>query len=558
MAAVALGCVTALLAIGQAALLATAISGAFLEGAGFATLGGALTGLAAVLLLRSAVAWGQEWVALRCSASVKSTLRMKLLRAAATPSPGNPDAAGSGEIVILATRGLDSLDAYFGRYLPQVALSAIVPLVVIACLVSIDFVAGLTVLLTLPLIPIFMALIGSATVRRRKRRWDALTRLSHHFLDVVGGLPTLRVFGRAEAQVARLERVTDDYRRESMATLTVAFLSAFALELAATLSVALVAVGIGLRLDEGTLDLRTGLFALVLAPEAYLPMRQLGARFHASEEGLAAAEAAFRIIERPAPVPGGDVAVPDLSGAEIRLTGVSVSQPGRDLEAPHLTSAVIKPGEIVALSGPSGAGKSTLLDVLLGLRPADEGRVELAPATGPCVEIAALDREEWHRHVAWVPQHPFCFPGTVADNVRLAAPDATDKDVAAALAVVGLARMDPGTMLGEGGVGVSAGQRRRIGVARALLRRSEIILLDEPTAGLDEASEATVLNAVRAEAHASRRTVVLVAHRPAALAIADLVVTVASREGARGGVRGGAAGPARPVDTHSIAGEDRP
>jgi ATP-binding cassette subfamily C protein CydCD len=552
---VALGCVTAVLAIAQAALLATAISGAFLDGRDLAALGFAMAALAIVFSLRAATAWGQEWVALRCSAAVKSTLRMKVLRASARPSPGEVDAARGGEIVILVTRGLDALDAYFGRYLPQMALAMIVPVVVVICLFTVDLVAGLTVLLTLPLIPLFMALIGSATVRRRKKRWDALARLSRHFLDVVGGLPTLRVFGRAEAQVDRLERVTDDYRRESMATLRVAFLSAFALELAATLSVALVAVGIGLRLDDGSLDLRTGLFALVLAPEAYLPMRQLGVRFHAAEEGLAAADAAFRVIEAgaPATTPAGEGAietggagipasagapgrrpVPDLRGAEIRLSNVSVRQPGRDLEAPYAFSAVLRPGEVVALAGSSGVGKTTLIEVLLGLRAADRGRVEIAGARGTCLDLAAVDRDEWHRHVAWVPQQPYCFPGTIAENVRLAAPEASDGDVATALAAVGLADLNPKAALGEGGTGVSSGQRRRIGVARALLRGGDLVLLDEPTAGLDERSEAIVLEAIRQDARRNERMVLLVAHRPAALAIADRVVEVAAREGRRG------------------------
>jgi ATP-binding cassette subfamily C protein CydCD len=576
---VALGCVTAALAIAQAALLATAISGAFMDGRDLAALGAALAALAIVFLVRAVTAWSQEWVALRCSAAVKSTLRMKLLRAAARPSPGEVDATRSGEIVILATRGLDALDAYFGRYLPQMALAMIVPAVVVVCLFTVDLVAGLTVLLTLPLIPMFMALIGAATVRRRKRRWDALTRLSRHFLDVVGGLPTLRVFGRAEAQIGRLERVTDDYRRESMATLRVAFLSAFALELAATLSVALVAVGIGLRLDDGSLDLRTGLFALVLAPEAYLPMRQLGVRFHAAEEGLAAADAAFRVIEAgeaasgeaaagagaidagvagagaidarvagagaPAGTATAGEPVPDLSGAEIRLVDVSVRQPGRNLEAPHDLSAVLRPGELVALAGSSGVGKTTIIEVLLGLRTADRGRVQIVDACGRCVDLTALDRDQWHRHVAWVPQQPYCFPGTIAENVRLAAPGASDGDVAAALAVVGLAGLDPEAALGEGGTGVSSGQRRRIGVARALLRRGDLVLLDEPTAGLDEASEATVLRAIREDARRNARMVLLVAHRPAALAIADRVVRVAAREGTEGEAADAGAGDGR-------------
>jgi ATP-binding cassette subfamily C protein CydCD len=543
---VALGLATAIFAVAQAWLLATAISSAFLGGADVAALRMTLVALAVVLGARAGVAWAQESVARRCSAAVKSSLRMQLLRHVATQLPlmggGSESGPGSGEVVALATRGLDSLDAYFGKYLPQAVLAMIVPLVVIASMATADLVATLTVVLTLPLIPFFMALIGSATVRRRKRRWDALARLSGHFLDVVAGLPTLRVFGRSEAQLGRLEKVTDDYRRESMATLRVAFLSAFALELAATLSVALVAVGVGLRLVDGQLDLRTGLFVLILAPEAYLPLRQLGASFHASEEGMAAAGRVFSILEGPGAIErrrgpvfgraenrGRGALLPDLDGAEIRIEGLTVRQPGRALDAPFQASLVVRPGEIVAVAGPSGVGKSTLVDVLLGLRHADAGDVSLATSDGRTVAVGDLDRADWHHYVSWVPQHPYCFPGTVAENVRLAAPDASDAAVRDALSAVGLAELDPAAALGETGSGLSSGQRRRLGVARALLRDSDFLILDEPTAGLDAASETTVLAAVRAAARDRKRAVLLVAHRPAALAIADRVVTIAAR-----------------------------
>ncbi len=550
----ALGFGMAILAVAQAWLLATAIGSAFMGGADLAALQTTLAGLALVLLGRAAISWAQESVARRCSAAVKSSLRMQLLRHVAL-EPSRDGAAGSGQVVALATRGLDALDAYFGRYLPQLMLSAIVPVVVVACLATADLVATLTVALTVPLIPLFMVLIGSATERRRRRRWEALARLSGHFLDVVAGLPTLRVFGRSGAQLERLERVTDEYRRESMATLRVAFLSAFALELAATLSVALVAVGVALRLVDGLMDFRTGLFVLILAPEAYLPLRQLGASFHASEEGLAASDEVFRIIGAtpgrrvgtvPAAAPvsstsaadtAGEVVAPgfsrplpaDLRGAGIRVEGVTVRQPGRSLDAPFEASLVVCAGEVVAISGPSGAGKSTLVDVLLGLRSVDCGRVHIAAAGGECVDLAAIDRREWHRHVAWVPQHPYCFAGTVADNVKLAAPDASHAEVHAVLAAVGLSELDPATALAEGGSGLSSGQRRRLGVARALLKGGDFLILDEPTAGLDAGAEAMVLDAVRATARLHGRAVLLVAHRPAALAIADRVVGVTAR-----------------------------
>jgi ATP-binding cassette, subfamily C, bacterial CydCD len=536
---VALGVATAGLAVAQAWLLATAISSAFESGAGIDALWPTLVWLAAVLAARAVIAWAQELAARLCSAAVKSELRMRLIAAAATPAPGQ-EGRPSGEIVALATRGLDALDAYFARYLPQLVLAGLVPIAVVVCLLVSDVLAGLTVLVTLPLIPFFMALIGSFTVRRRQRRWNTLARLSSHFLDVVAGLPTLRIFGRGAAQVERLEAVTDEYRRESLGTLRIAFLSAFALELAATLSIALVAVGVGLELVDGVIRLQTGLFVIVLAPEAYLPLRQLGASFHASEEGLTAAASALAVIEqadsRAAQERGAGVVSATRSGLRlppstlrsIRVESVSVRHGGRALEAPSGASLTIASGRVTGIAGPSGSGKSTLIEVILGLRKPDSGRVELIGADGP-VPLAEVNAAAWHARVAWVPQHPYCFPGTISENLRLGAPSASEGEVALALSRVGLGGIDPRTRLGEGGAGISSGQRRRIGVARALLRGGDLLIFDEPTAGLDVDSEATVLEAIRSAAHDEGRAVLLVAHRPAALRIADVIVYISSR-----------------------------
>ncbi len=524
---VLLGFASAALAIAQAVLLADAITAAVERRAAVADLSAVLTALAIVLAARAIVGWANESAANRASAGIKSGIRMALLRHVVELGPRWAAGAQSGALVALATRGIDALDGYFARYLPQLVLATVLPIAVVLTILPADPLSALIVALTIPVIVVFLALIGMATGAQRKRRWHALARLSHHFLDVVTGLPTLRAFGRSRVQMAALEVVTDAYRRETLRALRVAFLSAFVLEMGATLSVAVVAVGIGLRLVDGQLDLRTGLFVLILAPEAYLPLRALGTQFHASEEGLEAAEAAFEVIETPLPRGGTRTDVPDLRSGELRVDRVSVRQPGRAIEAPSDVSFTVRGGEMVAIAGPSGVGKTTLLEVLAGLVSADEGTVVAAGPDGS-VPVAELDPSAWRSHVGYVAQEPYLFPGSVADNVRLAAPAATAAEIMDALASVGLGGLDPAMPLGEGGSGLSTGQRRRIAIARAVVRDAPLLLLDEPTAGLDEATERQVLATVHALARRDGRAVVVVAHRSAALASADRIVDVVS------------------------------
>lgn len=521
---VALGVATAGLVIAQAGLLARGIAGVVEAGGPTGDLGRVLGWLAVVVAARAAVAWAEEAAAHRASARVKSQLRHRLVARAAELAARRAGGPGRAEAATLAARGLDALDGWFSRYLPQLVLAVVVPVAVLGRLLAADLTATVTVAATLPLIPVFMVLVGLATEAANRRRWRALERLAHHFLDVVAGLPTLKVFGRATAQAEAIRRSTDRYRRTTMGTLRIAFLSSLVLELLATLSVALVAVGVGLRLVEGRLDLETGLLVIVLAPEAYLPLRRVGAAHHASAEGLAAAEAAFAVIEQPVPDDAGQAPPPSLrAGAEVWVEDVRVTHPGRPAPAPDGVSFRVRAGEVVVLTGPSGSGKSTLLRVLLGLTAPDGGRVLLSSAEGT-VDLAEVDGAAWRRTTGWVDQSPYLFPGTVADNVRLGDPAAPPGRVADALRAAGFDPERAGQPVGEAGAGLSAGERRRVALARALLRRPSLLLLDEPTAGLDEATEADVLAAVRAAAeHAA---VVMVSHRPAAIAAADRVVEV--------------------------------
>ncbi|MFE9650356.1 thiol reductant ABC exporter subunit CydD [Streptomyces sp. NPDC006365] len=525
-ASVALGTIGAALLIVQATAIAEVVVGAFQDGRDLDSLQGAALLLAGASLGRAAVAWLTETAAHRASAAVKSQLRERLLEHATALGPHYLAGRRSGELTALVTRGVDALDDYFGRYLPQLALSVVVPVAVLARIMTADWLSAAIITVTLPLIPVFMVLIGLATQRHMDRQWRTLARLSHHFLDVVSGLPTLKVFGRAKAQASAIRLITDEYRRTTLRTLRIAFVSSFALELLSTLSVALVAVSIGLRLVGGDLDLYTGLLVLVLAPEAYAPIRAVGVHYHASVEGLTAAAKIFEVLETPLPR-RGDQDVPAMSSSALSVSGLTVVYPGRPVPAVENLSLRLEPGETVALTGPSGAGKSTVLSVLLGFTTPETGTVRIGDR-----DLVDIDPAEWHLGIAWVPQRHHLVAGTIADNVRLARPDATDAEVREALREAGALDFTDSlpdaerTPLGEGGSGLSAGQRQRIALARAFLADRPLVLLDEPTANLDGECEAAVVEAVRRLAVG--RTMLLTAHRPALLALADRRVALAA------------------------------
>jgi ATP-binding cassette subfamily C protein CydCD len=519
--AVVIGALTALLLIAQAWLIAHIVAGAFLEHRSLASLRGALLVLLAVIVGRSLLAWAAERTAHRASASAKSELRRATAEHIAALGPAGLEQNDPGRLSALLTTGIDALDGYFARYLPQLFLAVIVPVAVIAVVAGADWVSAVLIAVSLPLIPIFMALVGATTRDRTMARMRSLHKLAGHFLDVVAGLPTLKVFDRAKAQARSIADVTDRYRSTTLATLRLTFLSSLILELLATVSVALVAVAVGLRLLDGDMSFHDALFVLVLAPEAYLPLRALGANYHASADGMQAAQDVFTLLEQPRVAPaGGTTKAP---GTAIRLSGLELTYPGRGIPALHHTTLIIAPGETVAITGPSGCGKSTLLSVILGLRLPDAGAVSLGG-----VDLANLDLEDWRSHIGWVPQRPHLFARSVAENVRLGRPDASDGAVAAALDAAGLTevvqRLPHGadTLLGQGGAGLSAGERQRVSLARAFVRDAPLLLLDEPTASLDGQTEADVLAAVGRLVRG--RTAVIVAHRPALAALADRVI----------------------------------
>lgn len=527
-ASVLAGAVTAVAIVAQAVLLASIITDVFQQGATLADVADQVWLLAAVIVARSALAFLMEWVAFGSAARAKSQLRMAVLDHAVALGPQYLDSRGPGELAQLTSRGIDALDAYFARYLPQLVLAAIVPAVIVIVVVTEDLLAAVIITATIPLIPVFMVLIGLYTRRQVDRQWRTLGVLSGHFLDVVAGLPTLKAFGRAKAQAATLRDIGGRYRRATMGVLRVSFLSALALELLATLSVAIVAVAVGLRLVNGDLDLYTGLLVLILAPEAYLPLRLVGAQFHAAADGIAAAEQLLDVLDQPLPPrrpAAGGAAL--LSGPlTLSVTGVTVAYPGRTSAALSGLTLTASPGRITALAGESGVGKSTALRTILGLTTRRAGDVTLRGERGSR-RLDDTTPTDWLAQFAWLPQEPVLVPGTVADNILLGRASAARADVESAARRAGLV---DGAVLDQAvadlAAGVSAGQRRRIGLARVLLRDAPVVLLDEPSAALDEVTEATVVSAL-AELRDHGRTVLVVAHRPALLAVADDVVHLA-------------------------------
>jgi thiol reductant ABC exporter CydD subunit len=524
-AAVALGLLSAVLIIAQAWLLAQVVTRAF-AGADLRVLSATLGVLLCVVVARAAVAWATEVAAVRSATLAKAQLRRALLTHLAALGPSRSGTERSGAVATLATRGLDALDSYFSLYLPQVVLAMIVPVAVVAVVLSRDWISAAIIVVTLPLIPVFMALVGATTRERTETQLRTLQRLAGHFLDVVRGLPTLKVFGRAKAQIAVISDISARQRQATMDTLRVTFLSSLILELLATVSVALVAVAVGLRLLNGDIGLRSALLVLLLAPEAYLPLRQLGANYHASAEGRSAADQVFAELQTPAPRSGEIDRIPDPANRQLSVDHLTVMFEGRRRPALPPLSLEVSPGERMAITGPSGAGKSTLLNVLLGFVAPTGGAVRIGG-----VDLAALDLQRWREHISWVPQRPHLFAASIADNIRLGRAQATDAEVWQAVRAAGLEEMVAArpdglrAVLGEDGRGISAGERQRVALARAFLRDAPLLLLDEPTASLDGATEQEVLAALARLMQG--RTAILVAHRPALVALADRVVSLA-------------------------------
>lgn len=493
--------------------------------------------VAVVLAARGLVGWIGDVAAARAAARVGTALRRRLMAAelaapAAAGAAGAGDSASIGGTAVLLTRGVSAAEPYLTRYLPALVLAAVLPPLTVVVIATQDLLSAVIVLATLPLVPLFGALVGLATRDRAAAQWREMSALSGHFLDVVRGLPTLVAYRRARVQSARIGAVTDRYRRASMGTLRVAFASSAVLETVATLSVALVAVTVGVRLAGGDLDLRTALVVLLLAPEAYWPLRRVGAEFHAAAEGTATFEAATAVLGAAEAAAGATgVAAPD--GVGLDLVDLSVTYPGRRTPALAPFSAQVPAAGLTALVGPSGCGKSTLLAAIAGL----------VPATGTITAgDVRVGGPAWQRRIAWLPQRPVFVADTVAANLRLGAPTASDAELEDVLGQVALAERIaalPGGLqapVGEDGAPFSAGERARLALARVVLAvrvgGRRWVLLDEPTAHLDPVTERIVTGAVLDLAREA--AVVVVAHQPELVELADLVLRLPAPASAPG------------------------
>lgn len=520
-----------MLLVAQAFLAARIIDAVFLSGSSLEAMCGALWMLAAITLMRGLCAGWVRHAGLMAAQRIKRTLRDRLLsRWLDRPAPTD---LVHGEMAALVGEGIERTEPYFGRYLPQKSALVIRPLVVAAAVLARDPWSGALLLVTGPLIPLFMVLIGDAAQKKADRQWASLQQMGGHLLDLIRGLPTLVELAAAR-RAGRIREVSEAYRTATMSVLRTAFLSGLVLELAASLSTAVVAVSIGVRLIEGVMTYEPALFVLILTPEFYLPFRQFGAERHAAMDAEASGrmlrheiDASRALVPHPVQRPraGGGAAVP--SRSPLILDGVTFAYPGRERPAVSDLHLEFEPGRIHVLAGPSGAGKSTLMRLLLGHLAPDAGAIRIGD-----VDLATVSPEAWHGVLTWIPQRPSIFHGTLAGNLRLADPAADPGRLREAAAFANLMPwvktlpLGLDTRIGEGGVTVSGGQRQRIALARAFLRRTPWLFLDEPESGLDPGSEAVMTSAMRELARG--RTVIVIAHRRHTIRQADRLVWMAS------------------------------
>lgn len=525
--AVGLGLTAGFLLILQAWLLAGVVSEVIFEKASLAEVQSRLWAMLAIFLLRAILAWASEQAAFRAAANVKLQLRDRLYRHLQLLGPLYLTRERSGDLVNTLSDGIEALESYYARFLPAMSLVVLVPLSILVFVFPMDWISGVVMLVTAPLIPLFMVFIGKGTERLNQRQWRKLARMSAHFLDVIQGLTTLKLFNASRREAEAVGRISEEYRRDTMAVLRMAFLSSLVLEFFATVSIALIAVLIGFRLYFGEMDFAYGFFVLLLAPEFYLPLRTMGTHYHARMDGIAAAERIVDILETPLPKQAnGQQPAPDLKVQSIRFDHVAFAyEAGR--EALNQITFELHPNERLALVGPSGAGKTTIINLLLGFATPDTGEIRIGD-----IPLAQINPDRWRQQLAWVPQNPRLFHGSLLDNICLGRDNV---EMSAVREAAQLARADEfidrlqdgyETLIGEHGQGLSGGQIQRIALARAFLKDAPLVILDEATANLDLENEALIREAIRELSKG--RMLLSVAHRLNTVQDADRILVLNS------------------------------
>lgn len=523
-AAILLGAVSGLLLVPEAWLLARSVTAVVFQHRGLAAVAAFLGIILGLALLRAILSHGATVLAMAASTRVKTDIRHALHAKIASLGPGFLGTQRTGDLANLLVEGVDALDNYYAAYLPQMAVATFLPLALLAFIFPVDWVSGIILLIGAPLIPIFMILIGRGTERLNQTQWRRLALMSAHFFDVVEGLTTLKLFGASRDAAGLIGRMSEDYRLSTMKVLRVAFLSSLVLEFFTTLGIAMIAVFIGFRLYYGDIQFLPGFFVLLLAPEFFRPLRAMGTQYHARMEAIAASERIVALLETPeAETPAGVASVPAGPGL-IRFEAVSFSYTPREpvLQSIDLT---LRPGERVALVGPSGSGKSTVARLLLGLARPDSGRIMVDDD-----DLASIAADRWFSEISWMPQRPTLFAGTLAENIRLGAPDAPLAEVIraaeAAAAHAFISRLPQGyeTVIGERGQGLSGGEIRRLALARALLKPARLLVLDEAEASLDVETASLIRAAIGRLPRDI--TVLLIAHRLESAEAADRILVL--------------------------------
>ena len=536
-ATVLIGLLVAVVTVAQMASLSKIVDLVFLKAGGRGQAVTLLLMVAGTAVLRAGLLWVRETTAQQGAVRVKNDLRRRLFAHVLRLGPAFARSARSGELTTTLTEGVERLDPYFARYLPQVLLSAVVPLLVVAYILPRDAASAVLLVVTAPVIPVMMVLVGSYAEEHTRRQWLALSRMGAHFLDALQGLPTLKAFGRVAAEEEKVERVSGEFRERTLKVLRYAFLSGLVLEFMTAAAIALVAVVLGVRLINGAISFQDAFLVLLLTPEFYRPLRELGVHRHAGMEGKASAERIFEILDTPVP-PEGTLQENLSGGLELSFSGVRFTYQGRDIPALDGLSLTLPVGSRTALVGRSGSGKSTLVGLLLRFLNQDAGVIS---ANG--VPIGELPARAWREHVALVPQRPHLFYGSVLENIRLAKPNATRSEVERAAELAGAAefirRMPHGydTQIGERGQRLSGGEAQRLAIARAFLKDAALLIMDEPTSSLDPESERLVRDAL--DRLARGRTSLIVAHRLNTVSTADRIVVLHEGQVAETGTHAG-------------------